>query len=119
MHSLILRLIFLKRWGRSSASYKEVEDLYQRGSDYHNQKEEDQRLGYLRLFYPLGRFAYRHLTPLGDILVEFIIAIANVAWKSLNIIMAKERNGGQRTTNNEQRTKEMDGQVSKYTVARK
>ena len=56
---------------------------YQRRTNNYEQEEVNQSLGDWGLVLSFGRLANRNLASLGNILVEFAVAIADISWKRL------------------------------------
>lgn len=69
---------------RRRRGLEEVEDLHHAGSNHNDKEKGNQRLADSRLvLFSLGGLSNRDAAALVNVLVELLVAVANVAWKGL------------------------------------
>jgi hypothetical protein len=79
--------IYLFRWGLGLAAAEQVEDLDQtRSKDNDHEEGDEGGADAWTVLVALGDLAGVDVTPLGDILVEFAVSVADVSGKRLYVV---------------------------------
>ena len=74
----------LLRWRLWGSSGKQVKDLYQtRSENYKDEKGNEGRADTWAILVTLGNLAGVDISPLGNVLVEFVVSVANISRKRL------------------------------------
>lgn len=87
---------YLLRWWLGSCSGEQIEDLNQTGSENNkDEKGNEGRTDAWAVLVALGNLSGVDITPLGNVLVEFAVSVADFSWEWLHkscLEKRKERN---------------------------